>query len=67
MDRTRRDQGEGSSPFADLGALVGGQDPRRFLRRIVAKLNQLHPEVVFITGDMYDGTSVDVDAMAQPW
>jgi len=33
MDRTRHDQGEGSSGFADLGALIGGQDPRRFLRR----------------------------------
>lgn len=33
MDRTRRDWGEGSSPLAELGALVGGQDPRRFLRR----------------------------------
>jgi predicted MPP superfamily phosphohydrolase len=39
----------------------------RFLRRIVAKLNRLRPEVVFITGDMYDGTCVDADAMAQPW
>lgn len=39
----------------------------RFLRRMVAKLNQLRPEVVFITGDMYDGTSVDADALAQPW
>ncbi len=33
MDRTRRDQGESSSPLADLSALIGGQDPRRFLRR----------------------------------
>jgi predicted MPP superfamily phosphohydrolase len=39
----------------------------RFLRRIVAKLNQLRPDVVFITGDMYDGTAIDAGAMAQPW
>jgi predicted MPP superfamily phosphohydrolase len=39
----------------------------RFLRRIVAKLNRLGPDVVFITGDMYDGTAIDAGAMAQPW
>jgi predicted MPP superfamily phosphohydrolase len=39
----------------------------RFLRRIVAKLNSLRPDLVFITGDMYDGTAVDAGALAQPW
>lgn len=38
-----------------------------FARRIVARLNQLRPDVVFIAGDMYDGTVVDAAALAQPW
>jgi len=33
-----------------------------FLRRIVRKLSQLHPDVLFIPGDMYDGTTVDLAA-----
>ncbi len=28
-----------------------------FMREIVLKLNQLRPDIVFITGDMYDGTA----------
>lgn len=39
----------------------------RFLRRVVTRLNQLHPDVVFIAGDMYDGTVLDANAAAQPW
>ena len=38
-----------------------------FMRRVVGQLNQLRPDVVFICGDMYDGTLVDVEALAQPW
>jgi predicted MPP superfamily phosphohydrolase len=38
-----------------------------FMRRIVAKLNRLHPDVVFIAGDMYDGTAAHVQALAEPW
>jgi uncharacterized protein len=38
-----------------------------FMRRIVARLNQLRPDIVFIAGDMYDGTRVDADALAEPW
>jgi uncharacterized protein len=40
---------------------------RRFLRRIAALLTQLRPDVVFIAGDVYDGTSADVDRLAEPW
>ena len=39
----------------------------RFVRRIVARLNQLRPDVVFIAGDMYDGTKVNAGALAEPW
>jgi predicted MPP superfamily phosphohydrolase len=38
-----------------------------FLRRIVRKLSQLHPDVLFIAGDMYDGTAVDLARLAKPW
>ncbi len=38
-----------------------------FMREIVRKLNQLRPDVVFITGDMYDGTAGPLDRLAEPW
>src|ERR1700730_175615 len=38
-----------------------------FLRRIVRKLSQLHPDVLFIPGDMFDGTAVDLARLAKPW
>ena len=38
-----------------------------FMRRIVARLNQLRPDLVFIAGDMYDGTAAHVEALAEPW
>ena len=40
---------------------------RGFSRRIVGMLNRLKPDVVFITGDLYDGTAVDLDRVTQPW
>lgn len=38
----------------------------RFLRRIVSKLSQLKPDIVFLTGDLYDGTAADVHRLAHP-
>jgi predicted MPP superfamily phosphohydrolase len=38
-----------------------------FMRRIVATLNQLRPDIVFIAGDMYDGTAAPVELLAKPW
>ena len=38
-----------------------------FIRRIVAMLLRLRPDVVFITGDLYDGTKVNPDDLAAPW
>jgi predicted MPP superfamily phosphohydrolase len=46
-----------------LGHIIG----RRFLRRIVATLGQLRPDVVFVSGDMFDGTHVDYNRLAAPW
>jgi uncharacterized protein len=38
-----------------------------FLRRIVRKLSQLRPDILFIPGDMYDGTATDLERLAKPW
>jgi predicted MPP superfamily phosphohydrolase len=38
-----------------------------FLRRIVRKLSQLRPDILFIPGDMYDGTAVDLERLTKPW
>ncbi len=38
-----------------------------FLRRIVRKLSQLHPDVLFIPGDLFDGTTTDLERLVKPW
>ncbi|MGA8152134.1 MAG: metallophosphoesterase [Terriglobales bacterium] len=38
-----------------------------FMRRIVAKLGRLQPDILFLTGDLYDGTKVDPAPLAAPW
>ncbi len=38
-----------------------------FLRRIVRKLSQLRPDILFIPGDMFDGTAVNLDQVLKPW
>jgi predicted MPP superfamily phosphohydrolase len=38
-----------------------------FLRRILRKLSQLRPDVLFIPGDMYDGTTANLEELAKPW
>jgi predicted MPP superfamily phosphohydrolase len=37
-----------------------------FLRRIVAKLMQEKPDVIFVAGDLYDGTAIDAAKAAEP-
>ena len=39
----------------------------RFMRRIVAMLARLKPDMVLIAGDMYDGTAAKVNQLAEPW
>jgi hypothetical protein len=46
---------------------LGPVNGYRFMRRIVTKLRRLRPDAVFITGDLYDGSKVDQDAVATPW
>ena len=38
----------------------------RFLQRIVTTLTRLQPDIVFIAGDMYDGTFAKVQELAAP-
>jgi predicted MPP superfamily phosphohydrolase len=37
-----------------------------FLRRMVAKIRKEKPDVIFIAGDLYDGTAIDVQRAAEP-
>jgi len=46
-----------------LGHIKG----RRFLSRIVTALRQLRADVVFIGGDLFDGTHVDANRLVAPW
>jgi predicted MPP superfamily phosphohydrolase len=46
---------------------LGHVNGTAFLRRIVAKLQQLKPDIVFLTGDLYDGTMIDATGAARPW
>ena len=39
----------------------------RFVRRVVRKLTALRPDVVFLAGDVYDGTAADFGKLAEPW
>ncbi len=40
---------------------------RRFLERVIGKVNSLRPEALFIAGDLYDGTSASLKRLTQPW
>jgi uncharacterized protein len=46
---------------------LGPVNGRGFMRRIITKLASLRPDIVFVTGDLYDGTAIDVPAAAAPW
>jgi uncharacterized protein len=46
-----------------LGHIIG----RRFLHRLVSTIRHLGPDVVFVSGDMFDGTRVDYNRLAAPW
>ena len=37
-----------------------------FLRRIVAKVNSVHPDMVVITGDFFDGMDGDLQPLVRP-
>jgi len=37
------------------------------IRRVIAMLTRLRPDVIFITGDLFDGVQVNLDRLARPW
>jgi len=39
----------------------------RFIRRVVAKLASLKPDIVLLAGDLYDGTAGNFEKLAEPW
>jgi predicted MPP superfamily phosphohydrolase len=46
---------------------LGHVNGASFLRRIVTRLRNLNPDILFITGDLYDGTAINAAAAARPW
>jgi hypothetical protein len=46
-----------------LGPLFGAG----FLRRVIARLRFLRPDAVFISGDMFDGSTLGADQLVAPW
>jgi predicted MPP superfamily phosphohydrolase len=46
---------------------LGHVNGTAYMRRVVAKVRRAQPDVVFITGDLYDGTHVDPVSLAAPW
>jgi len=46
---------------------LGHVHHRGFSHRIVRKISSLKPDVVFLTGDFFDGTQVDAREVAAPW
>jgi uncharacterized protein len=38
-----------------------------FVQRIVRMLTRLGPSIVFIAGDLYDGTAANIERLAEPW
>jgi predicted MPP superfamily phosphohydrolase len=46
---------------------IGSIRSHRFVRRVVGRLNRLKPFAVFISGDMFDGTKVDLERVVRPW
>jgi uncharacterized protein len=46
-----------------LGPLSG----TGFLRRVIARLRSLQPDVVFISGDLFDGPTLGLHQLVAPW
>lgn len=45
---------------------LGNINGLRFARRVAAHIRALNPEIVFLPGDLFDGTRVDAAAIAAP-
>ena len=58
-------RGRTAAMLSDLH--LGHVRNQRFLRRVLREVKQLQPDVVFIAGDLYDGTAGDFEKLAEPW
>jgi predicted MPP superfamily phosphohydrolase len=58
---------EGRSAALVTDAHLGHLSGPRFLRRILSRLRTLQPDVVLISGDMFDGTTAELDRLVAPW
>lgn len=45
---------------------LGSINAVRFCRRVVANINSLRPDIVFLPGDLFDGTKADLDRVIAP-
>jgi len=57
-------QGRTAAMISDLH--LGHVRGANFARGIVATIRQLRPAIVFLAGDLYDGSYADLDALASP-
>ena len=57
-------QGRTAAMISDLH--LGHVRGANFAREIVSRIRQLRPEIVFLAGDLYDGSFADLDALASP-
>jgi hypothetical protein len=57
-------QGRKAAMISDLH--LGHVRGANFAREIVSRIRQLRPEIVFLAGDLYDGSFADLDALASP-
>jgi len=46
---------------------LGNINGRAFSRRIVSMVHRLAPDIVFIPGDLFDGTKADLDRLIEPF
>jgi predicted MPP superfamily phosphohydrolase len=46
---------------------LGNVRGARFARRVVTNLQELQADAVFISGDLFDGSKADLDALLEPW
>lgn len=45
---------------------LGHVNGAKFAERIAARAQELNPEIIFIAGDLFDGSKVDADRMVEP-
>jgi predicted MPP superfamily phosphohydrolase len=58
-------QGRTAALVTDLH--LGHLSGPRFLRRVIARLRSLRPDIVFLSGDLFDGTTAELDRLVAPW